>query len=363
MSLASNVSDLATAVATEMKSHKTLINGNATDLSALTTTAKSNLVSAINEVRASVSGAAGINDTTASTSSTYSSSKTESLLASNSTGDRARANHTGTQSADTLVAGTTNAVFLTTEKTKLSGIATGATANQTDTYLLNRANHTGTQLSTTISDFGEAVQDVVGGVGFIVNGSNITTTYNDASNTFTIATSATVNSTDAALRDRSTHTGTQSADTLTDGTTNKAFLATERTKLTGIASGATANSTDAYLLARANHTGTQTSTTISDFAAAVDARISTVVGGAPAALDTLNELAAAIGNDANFASTVTTGLSNRLRFDAAQTLTGAQQTQGLSNLGAASATALATLTSNVGDTTTNFVSVFNAGLV
>ena len=28
-----------------------------------------------------------------------------------------------------------------------------------------------------------------------------------------------------------THTGTQSADTLTDGTTNKAFTATERTKL------------------------------------------------------------------------------------------------------------------------------------
>lgn len=37
----------------------------------------------------------------------------------------------------------------------------------------------------------------------------------------------------------------QSADSLVDGTTNKAFLATERTKLTGIATGATANSTEA----------------------------------------------------------------------------------------------------------------------
>lgn len=37
-----------------------------------------------------------------------------------------------------------------------------------------------------------------------------------------------------AAKARSTHTGTQSADTLTDGTTNKAFLATERTKLAGI---------------------------------------------------------------------------------------------------------------------------------
>jgi hypothetical protein len=56
---------------------------------------------------------------------------------------------------------------------------------------------------------------------------------------------------------RANHTGTQSADTLTDGTTNKAFLATERTKLAGVATGATANSADAVLLARANHTGTQ----------------------------------------------------------------------------------------------------------
>lgn len=79
-----------------------------------------------------------------------------------------------------------------------------------------------------------------------------------------IASGATANDTDANLRDRATHTGTQSADTLTDGTTNKAFLATERTKLAGIATGASANSADATLLARANHTGTQSADTITD---------------------------------------------------------------------------------------------------
>ena len=46
--------------------------------------------------------------------------------------------------------------YTTTEATKLSGIATGATANQTDAYLLNRANHTGTQTLSTISDAGTA---------------------------------------------------------------------------------------------------------------------------------------------------------------------------------------------------------------
>src|SRR5690606_29292474 len=39
----------------------------------------------------------------------------------------------------------------TAEKTKLAGIATGATANDTDANLKNRANHTGTQDFTTIS--------------------------------------------------------------------------------------------------------------------------------------------------------------------------------------------------------------------
>jgi hypothetical protein len=64
--------------------------------------------------------------------------------------------------------------------------------------------------------------------------------------------------------DRAKHTGTQSADTITDGTTNKAFTATEKTKLAGVATGATANSADATLLARANHTGTQSADTLTD---------------------------------------------------------------------------------------------------
>lgn len=56
-----------------------------------------------------------------------------------------------------------------------------------------------------------------------------------------IAAGATVNSSDSTLLARSNHTGTQSADTLTDGVTNKVFLAAERTKLTGIQAGAQVN--------------------------------------------------------------------------------------------------------------------------
>ena len=61
-----------------------------------------------------------------------------------------------------------------------------------------------------------------------------------------------------------------------------------------------------------------------------------LVAGAGAALDTLNELAAALNNDPSFASTIAGEIANRVRFDAAQTLTGPQQSQARSNIGAAS---------------------------
>lgn len=118
-----------------------------------------------------------------------------------------RANHTGTQSADTLTDGGTNRLFTSAEKTKLSGVASGATANATD----------------------------------------------------------------AQLRDRAGHTGTQSADTVVDGTTNKAYTAAEKSKLGGVASGATANSTDAQLRDRSLHTGSQATSTVTGLDAALDA--------------------------------------------------------------------------------------------
>ena len=61
-----------------------------------------------------------------------------------------------TLTQDDVSSGTTNKVFTVTEQTKLAGIATGATANASDATLLARANHTGTQLASTISDFSTA---------------------------------------------------------------------------------------------------------------------------------------------------------------------------------------------------------------
>lgn len=76
--------------------------------------------------------------------------------------------------------------------------------------------------------------------------------------------------------------------------------------------------------------------------------------GVPAALDTLDELAAALGDDANFGSTITTALGNRLRVDVAtQGLTGTQQTNGQTNLGVYSKT-------EMGNPETDLVALYTA---
>lgn len=58
-----------------------------------------------------------------------------------------------------------------------------------------------------------------------------------------------------------------------------------------------------------------TSTALESMAYATTAyvmdKVNAIIDGAPAALDTLNELAAAINDDANFAGTVTTALGNK----------------------------------------------------
>lgn len=113
----------------------------------------------------------------------------------------ARANHTGTQSADTLTDGATNKAFLATERTKLTGIAAGATANATDAQLRDRTTHTGTQTLDTTTD----------------TASRVAMTPAERTKLSGVATGATANATDAALRDRSTHTGTQDAATIGSG--------------------------------------------------------------------------------------------------------------------------------------------------
>ena len=65
----------------------------------------------------------------------------------------------------------------------------------------------------------------------------------------------------------------------------------------------------------------------------VSGRIDDLIDGAGSALDTLNELANALNNDPNFATTISTAIANRVRFDAPQTLSPTEMLQVNQNIG------------------------------
>lgn len=137
---------------------------------------------------------------------------------------------TGTNTGDQDLSGKVDKVggkglstedYSTLEKAKLAGIATAATANDTDANLRNRATHTGTQLSATISDFNSAA-DARSAIGIAAH---------------------------VALAD-------PHAQYALDSDVTAAI---------------------AYSVQRGNHTGTQTTATISDYTTATDTRIDTKI--------------------------------------------------------------------------------------
>ena len=95
----------------------------------------------------------------------------------------------------------------------------------------------------------------------------------------------------------------------------------------------------------------------------VSAAVAGIVGSAPAALDTLNELAAALGDDASFSTTMSTALGNRLRIDVNnQSLSSTELTNARTNLGlGTAATAASTAFVAVsGDTMTGNLTMSSA---
>jgi len=85
-----------------------------------------------------------------------------------------------------------------------------------------------------------------------------------------------------------------------------------------------------------------------------------LIAGAGAALDTLQELAAALNNDPSFATTIAGQIANRVRFDDAQTLTSPQQAQARSNIGAASASDVSGLITGLGTYDRNYAADYAA---
>jgi len=98
-----------------------------------------------------------------------------------------------------------------------------------------------------------------------------------------------------------------------------------------------------------NDSATNTSATWSSqkINTAINNAVSSLVDGAGTTLDTLKELADALGNDANFATSIATQMGKRVRVDAAQTFTVTEQAQGCANLG-------------IGNPDTDFVAAYTA---
>lgn len=151
---------------------------------------------------------------------------------------------------------------------------------------------------------------------------------------------ASINELDAAIKAMAAGSGA-----ISDGTTSSS---------TTWSSSKTASAIAALIAADTATSGTGTTFSVTKILALIEAAKTQVkndlTNGASAALDTLKELADALGGDANFATTVNTALANRVRYDAAQTLTTAQQLRACQNIG-------------VGDPEVDLVATFNTGLV
>ena len=207
------------------------------------------------------------------------------------------------------------------DQLKLTNIQAGATANATDVQLRDRTTHTGAQPILTITGLQTALDakqaslslktingvSIVGTGDLVVSGSGGLSGA-DRIKLDSIASGATVNSTDLALLNRANHTGAQAIATITglqvalnnkqevlastvsiktingvsimgagDLVVGGAGLTTEeRTKFNNIAIGATKNQTDAYLLARANHTGQQAVDSVVGLQVALDGKLANV---------------------------------------------------------------------------------------
>lgn len=154
----------------------------------------------------------------------------------------------GAAHANAIAAGA--AGFMTgTDKTKLDGIAVGATQNSADATLLARANHTGTQPASTVSDFASAARAQT--EAELVAGANITITPSGSGATRQLTVAATGGggggSTNLSTT-TSTTTLTVNSDTGTGAVLPAAtpsvagvLTAADKTKLDGVAVGATAN--------------------------------------------------------------------------------------------------------------------------
>jgi len=200
-------------------------------------------------------------------------------------------------------------------------LAAGEMGVETDTNKFKFGNGTGawSTLAYAASDsaaIGEISQDAINTA--LTMGSGLSKTYNDGANTITISVDSAVvatrsyvdsavaglsSSVDAAYvpeADKGVAYGVASLDANAVVPTIQISDSSVRTKLSGTA-GITFNQSTGVI-------GADTTIATRTY---VDSALTQLANGAPAALDTIGELAAAIANDANYATTLTTALGTK----------------------------------------------------
>jgi hypothetical protein len=210
-------------------------------------------------------------------------------------------------------------------------LAAGEMGYETDTNKFKFGNGTGAwnTLSYGASDtpgVTEIAQDAINAA--LVVGTGLTKTYNDGANTITVAIDDTVWANKAYV------------DSAVSDLGNSADLTYVPEADKGVAFGVASLDADAKVLAAqisdasvreklSGGTGINYNSSTGEIAIGtsvatrtyVDSSINTLVNGAPEALDTINELAAAIADDANYATTVTSALATKATI-ASPTFTG-----------------------------------------
>jgi hypothetical protein len=164
---------------------------------------------------------------------------------------------------------------------------------------INVTNNSGNFVIAVTGTFGltsEEVDDRVGNL--LVGGSNIVLNYNDFANQLTISTSGLQPSGNYSVVGH-THS--------TNDITN--FNSEVNSLVSGIY--APLNSPNFSGIPTVPTASSGTNSTQAASTAFVRNEISNLVNSAPSTLDTLNELASALGNDPNFATTIASGLANK----------------------------------------------------
>ena len=190
--------------------------------------------------------------------------------------DGATADQSNAEIRAAVEAATDSNVFTDADHTKLNGIETSATADQTGAEI-----KTAYEAESDTNAFTDALKTKLDG----------------------IEASATADQTGAEIK--SAYEGESDTNAYTDA---------EKTKLAGIAASANNYAISSDLVDEDNMSSNSATKVPSQQSvkAYVDTEVAGVVDSAPGALDTLNELAAALGDDANFSTTVTNSIAAKL---------------------------------------------------